>query len=112
MKGVAFHGIIKMLMVMHEKTFCQNYIKFMSNDYFQMHKTLQLLISLITLNTNIFMCIKVIKKTCTHIYTNTKVIENAQLIKASVQLNSSEFQALSNSVTLFHWHFKVYFSLA
>ncbi len=42
-----------------------------------MYKTLQLITSLITANTNIFTGINVIKNTCTHIYTNTKVIKNA-----------------------------------
>jgi hypothetical protein len=31
--------------------------------------------------------------TCTHIYTNTKVLKNAKLIKAWVKLNCSEFWA-------------------
>jgi hypothetical protein len=42
--------------------------------------------SLITLNANIFTSIKVIKNTCTHICTDTKVIKNEKLIKASVHL--------------------------
>ncbi len=47
-----------------------------------MYKTLQLLTRLITTNTNVFICIKVIKSICAHIYTNAKVIQNVQLIKA------------------------------
>ncbi len=54
----------------------------MSYDYLQMSKTLQIFTSLILTGTNIFTGIKVLKNTCTHIHTNTKVIENAQLIEA------------------------------
>ncbi len=51
-----------------------------------MCKRLQLFTSVITANTNIFTNIKVIKSTCTHIYTKTVFIKNAKLIKAWVQL--------------------------
>ncbi len=51
-----------------------------------MYKTLQLFTSLITSNTNLITSINVIKNTCTHIYTDTKVIKNAEIIKAWVQL--------------------------
>ncbi len=47
-----------------------------------MFKTLQLFTCLIAFNTNIFTSIKVIKNTCTHFYTDTKVIKNAKRIKA------------------------------
>ncbi len=50
---------------------------FISDDYLQMYKTLQLITSLILTNTNTFTSINVIKNTCAHIYTNTKVIKNA-----------------------------------
>jgi hypothetical protein len=69
----------------YEKTTCQSYIKFISDDYFQIYKTLQLFTHIITLNTNILTSIKVIKNTSTPICTNTKVIKNAQLIKAWVR---------------------------
>jgi hypothetical protein len=53
----------------------------MSDYYLQMHKTLKLFTSLITTGKNIFTSIKVLKNTCMHIHTNTKVIKNAQLIE-------------------------------
>ncbi len=57
----------------------QFYIKFISNDYLQMYKTLQQLTSTFPLNTNIFTSIKVI-------FTDTKVTKNARLIKAWIKL--------------------------
>ncbi len=48
---------------MYVKTPCQNQIKFISDDYLQMCETLQLFTSLIALNANIFISIKVIKNT-------------------------------------------------
>jgi hypothetical protein len=67
-----------------------------------MYKTLQIFTISITLNTNIFTSIKVIKNTCTHIYTVTKVITIAKLIKAWVQLNCFEYWAYLNNVAPFH----------
>ncbi len=46
-----------------------------------MSKTSRLFTSLITSNTNIFKSIKVIKNTCTHIYTDTIVIKKSKLLK-------------------------------
>ncbi len=66
---------------MYEKTTCQSQIKFISDDCFQKYKTFQLFTSLFTTNTNIFISIKVIKDTYTHIYINTNIIKN-KLIKA------------------------------
>ncbi len=66
-------------------------MKFISDGYFQMYQALHLFTSSITLNINIFTNIKVIKNTCTHIYTSTKVIDNAKLDTAWVQINCSEF---------------------
>jgi hypothetical protein len=57
----------------------QNWAPVAGNDYFQIYKTLQLFTSVITLNTNIFTSIKIIKNTCTHIYTDTKAIKNPKL---------------------------------
>ncbi len=51
-----------------------------------MYKTVQLFTSLITTKTSKFTSVKVIKNTCAHICTNTKVVKNAQLIKASIKL--------------------------
>ncbi len=51
-----------------------------------MYKTLQLFTYLITLSTSMLTSIKVIKNTCTCIYTDTKGIKNAKLFKAWVQL--------------------------
>jgi hypothetical protein len=82
--------------LLSEKTTCQDQIKFISDNYFQMYKILQLFTSLITLSTNIFTSIKVIENACTHIYTDTKVIRNAELIKT---WNCSKFLTLLNNVT-------------
>jgi hypothetical protein len=51
-----------------------------------MYKKLQQFTSLITTNENLLTSTKVIKNTSTHIYTNSKVIQNAHLIKARVKL--------------------------
>ncbi len=69
----------------YEKTTCQNQIKFISDNYFQIYKTLHLFTSITTLNTNTFTSIKVTKNTGTHSYTDTKVIKNSELIKAWVR---------------------------
>jgi hypothetical protein len=61
-------------------------MKFISDNYFSMHQTLQPFTSIITSNISIFISIEVIKNTCTHIYANTKVIENANFITAWVGL--------------------------
>jgi hypothetical protein len=67
--------------LMYVKTSCQNQIKFISDIYLQLYKTLQLFMNLSTVNTGIFTNIKVIESTCTHIYTNTKVIKMPSLLK-------------------------------
>jgi hypothetical protein len=51
--------------LVYEKTSCHNYIKFISDNYLLVNKTLQLFASLFTLNTNTFKSITVIKR---HIY--------------------------------------------
>jgi len=51
-----------------------------------MYETLQLFTSIITLKASMFTSIIIIKNTCTNIYTDTKVIKNAKLIKAWVRL--------------------------
>jgi len=55
-------------MLLNEKTACQDKIKFISDDYLKMCKTLKLLASLITLNKNLFTSIKLLK---THEHTFT-----------------------------------------
>ncbi len=66
--------------LLSEKTTCQDQIKFISDNYFLMYKTLQLFTNLITL-TQTYLQASVIENACTHIYTDTKVIRNAELIK-------------------------------
>ena len=68
---------------MFEKTACQFQIKFITGDYLQMYKTLQLFTNTFTLNTNKFTSIKIIKKThmCRH-----KVIKNTKVVKAWIKL--------------------------
>ncbi len=46
---------------MYEKTTCQFQIKFITEDYLQMYKTLQLFTNTFSFNTNNFTSIKVIK---------------------------------------------------
>ncbi len=60
-------------------TTCQNYIKFKSDNYLRMYKTLQLFTNLFTFKTNIFTSIKIINNTNMQA---KKVIKNAKLIKA------------------------------
>jgi hypothetical protein len=47
-------------------------------------QNITILTSQITLNTNIFTSIKVIKNTHAHIYTDTRVILNAELIEQCI----------------------------
>ncbi len=61
---------------MHEKTTCQFQIKFITHDFLQMYKTLQLL-------SNIFTSIKLIENAYVP---QTKVIKNAKRIKAWIKL--------------------------
>ncbi len=63
---------------MYEKATCQNHIKFITDDYLQIYKTLQLFTSLLDK-----------LQAHTNIFTNTKVIKNAKLIKAWVDKNCS-----------------------
>ncbi len=74
------------ILLLYKKTACKDKIKFINDHYSQMYKTLQLFTSLITSKTNIFTSIKAIENACTHIYADTKVIQNAMLVKVWVQL--------------------------
>jgi hypothetical protein len=47
----------------YKKTTCQFQIKFIAEDYLQMHKTLQLFTNTFTFNTNKFKSIQVIEST-------------------------------------------------
>ncbi len=69
--------------LVYEKTTCEDWIKFISDDYLQMYKTLQLFMSLITFNTNDLQASKLLK--CMYTYLQRqKIIKNAKLIKAWV----------------------------
>jgi hypothetical protein len=75
-----------------------------------MYKILQLFTSLITLNTRILTSIKLIKNTCTHIYTDTKAIKNAKLIKAWVELEQFIVLELIKKCTAFHRNYLQFLS--
>ncbi len=62
---------IMIFSIVNDKTTCQDKIKLISNNYFQMYKTLQLFTGLITFNTNIFTSIKFLK-TYVHIFAKAK----------------------------------------
>ncbi len=66
-----------MLMLLYKKTFCQFQIKFITDDYLQMCKTLQLFTNSFTFNSIYFTSIKVIKNT---------YVKNVNFIKAWVKL--------------------------
>jgi hypothetical protein len=68
-----------------EKSTCQFQIKFITEDYLQMHKTLQVFTNMYKFNTNKFTSIKVIKNT----YVQTQIIEIAKLIKGLIKLKCS-----------------------
>jgi DNA mismatch repair protein MutH len=72
-----------------------------------MYKTLQLSTGLITLNTRILTSIKFIKK---HIYTDTKAIKNAELIKAWVELEQFIVLELIKKCTAFHRNYLQFLS--
>jgi hypothetical protein len=67
---------------MYEKTTCQFQIKFISEDYLQVYKTVNLFTNTFTFNTNKFASIKVIKNTCVQ----TQVIKNTNVFKSWIKL--------------------------
>jgi hypothetical protein len=61
---------------LYEETTFQYQIKFVTDDYLQIYKTLLLFTNIVTLNTNVFTSIKVIKNT----YVQTQSYKNANSI--------------------------------
>jgi hypothetical protein len=68
--------------VLYKKTACQFQIKFITQDFLEMYRTLQPNTITFTIYTSKFTSIKVIK---THMYGH-KVIKNTKLIKARIKL--------------------------
>ncbi len=80
---------------MYKKTTCQFQIKFITEDYLQMYKTVQLFTNTFSFNTNNFSSIKVIK---THMC-RQKVFKDGKFIKTRVKLNTVQCSWL-NEITL------------
>ncbi len=84
------HSNLGSVVNVYEKTTCQDNIKFISDNYLQMHKTLQLFTNMLTLKTNIFTSIKVIK----NMYIPTlKLLKMPSSLKLGLNKNCSLFWA-------------------
>ncbi len=85
---------------LYEKTTCQFQIKFITEDYLQMYKTLQIFTNTFTFITNKFTSIKVTINT----WTGAKLSKMPSSLKLFLKLNCSLFLAYWNNV-----HFKLVF---
>jgi hypothetical protein len=70
-------AIICKVAKMYEKTTCQFQIKFITEDYLQMYKTLQLFTNTFSFNTNNFSSIKFLKRT----HADTKFLKMPSSLK-------------------------------
>ncbi len=82
MLNIFMLNVFMLRVIIVQKTTCQLQIKFITDNYLQMHVKLQLFTSTFTYNTNKFTSFKVIKNT----NVQTQSYKNAKLIKAWIIL--------------------------